>query len=63
MNLTGGETFPTPLIKLAKTRFNQKIKFPLDTRLHIREIALNNDCNTHIVHILRKILDSNFFSN
>ena len=53
MNLTGGETFPTP----------HKIKFPLDTRLHIREIALNNDCNTHIVHILRKILDSNFFSN
>ena len=42
MNLTDGATFLIPLIKHAKTRVNQKINFPRDTKRHIQEIAIKN---------------------
>ena len=60
MNLTDGETFATDLIKCTKTRFNQKIRFLRDTKRRMREIAINNDWNTHIVQILHEIRDTNF---
>ena len=40
MNLTYGATFPTDLIKRAKTILNQRIKFPRDIKRRIREIAI-----------------------
>ena len=53
-------TFPTPLIKHAKTRVNQKINFTRDTKRRIQEITINNGWNTQIVQILRDIRDGNF---
>ena len=35
-NLTDGSIFPAALIKRAKTRVNQKINFPRDTKQRIR---------------------------
>ena len=32
MNLTGGATFPTDMIKHADTKVNLKINFPCDTK-------------------------------
>ena len=49
INLTDGATFPTDLIKRAKTRVKKKIKFPCDTKQRIREIAIHNGWNTQIV--------------
>ena len=49
MNLTDGATFPTALIKRAKSRFNKKINLPYDTKRCIREISINNGWNRHIV--------------
>ena len=54
MNLTDGETFLTALIKCAKSRFNQKINFPCDTKRCIRYIEINNVCNTQVLLILRE---------
>ena len=62
MILTDGATFPTPLIKRAETRVNQKIKFSHDTKQCIREIAIKNGWNTHILQIFREICDVNVFS-
>ena len=59
MNLTDGANFTTPLVKGAKTIVNQKIKFPRDTKGHIREILIINGWNTHIVHILHEIHNVN----
>ena len=60
MNLTDVETFSTALTKHSKNRVNQKIKFPLDTKRCIREIAIQNAWNTHSVQILREICIGNF---
>ena len=60
MNLTDGVTFPVPLIKHVKTRFNQKIKFPRDTKRRIQKIVINIGWNTHMVHILCEIRDGKF---
>ena len=60
MNLADGTTFITPLIKGAKTGVNQKRKFPLDTKQHIREIAINNGWNTYNFRILYEIRDGDF---
>ena len=57
MNLTDGATFPKGLIKRAKTRVNQKIQFPHDTKQHIRESAINNVWSTQVVQILHEIQD------
>ena len=48
MDITTGATFPAALFKRAKTRVNQKINLPCDTKQHIREITINNGCNPHI---------------
>ena len=48
------------LIKRAKTRVIQKIKFLRDTKPCIQQIEINNGCNTQIVHILCDILDVDF---
>ena len=61
-NLTNGTTFPTPLIKCAKTRANQKINFLRDTKQYTCKISIKNGWNTHITHILHDISDVNFFS-
>ena len=57
MNLTDGANFPTPMIKRAKTRVNQKINLPCDAKRRIQEIAINNSWNTQIVQILGEIRD------
>ena len=62
-NLTDGATFKTAMIICAKKRFNQKIKFPCDIKRRIREISINNGCNTQIFQILRDIRDGNFLFN
>ena len=54
MNLTDGATFLTALIKHAKSRFNQKIKFPCDTKRRKQEITINNGWNVLIVQRLRE---------
>ena len=41
MNLTDGATFPTDLIKHAKSRINKK-QIPRDTKQNIQEIAINS---------------------
>ena len=58
--LTNSLTFTTALIKYAESRFNQEIKFPLNTKQYIQEIAINNDWNIHIVHILLEKRDGKF---
>ena len=58
-NLTDEATFPTFLIKLAKTIVNQKINFPRDTKQRKWEIAIKNGQNTQIFRILRDIRDRN----
>ena len=60
MNLTDFATFPVDLIKRGKTKFNQKINFPCDTKQRVWEIAINNSWNTHIVQILHKKRDGGF---
>ena len=60
MNLTNGATFPTSLFKRARSRINQKIKSPRDTKRCIREIVINNGCNKQIVQILREKRDGKF---
>ena len=60
MTLTDGANFPMLLIKRKKTRVNQRIKFPRDTRRRIQEIAINNGWKTQIVYILREIRDGNY---
>ena len=60
MNLTDGATFPASMIKCEKTRVNQKINFPCDTKRRIREISLNNGWNTQIVQILCELCDGDF---
>ena len=66
MNLTDGKTFPTALIKFAKTIFNQKIEFPRDTKRRIKKITINTGCNTHIfrycVRNVMKVLKKDIFS-
>ena len=59
MNLTNGETFTMSMIKHAKNRVNQKIKFPRDTKRLIQEIEVNNGWNTHNFQMLREIHDGN----
>ena len=49
MNLTDGATFTMAFIKRAKYRFNQKINYPRVTNGLIRELAIQNGWNTHIV--------------
>ena len=58
--LTDGATFTMPLIKCAKTRVNQKIKFPCNTKRCIQAILINKYCNTSIVQILREISYGDF---
>ena len=60
MNLTDVATFLVDLVKRAKYIFDHLKKNPCDTKRHIREIAINNGCNTHFVHILREKRDGNF---
>ena len=48
MNSTYFATFPTDLIKGAKTIVNQKINFLRDTKRRIQQTAINNGC--HILH-------------
>ena len=43
-----------------KTRVNQKINFPCETKRRMQEIAIKNGWNTHIVQILCEIRDGNF---
>ena len=59
-NLTYGATFLTALIKRAKSRFNQQIKFPRDTNQRINEIAIKCFWNAHMC--VRNVTE-NFFSN
>ena len=59
-NLTDGATFPTTLIKCAKTISNHKINFQHDTKLRIWGISINNGWNKQIVQILREKRDGNF---
>ena len=40
MNLTDGTTFPKVLIKREKSKFNQNINLPRDTKQHIHEITI-----------------------
>ena len=60
MSLTDSATFPTALIKYEKSRINQKIKFPRDTKQVIRKIAIKNGWNTRIVQIMCEKCDSTF---
>ena len=39
-NLSDGATFPTALIKRAKKKVNQNIKFLRDTKQYIRKISI-----------------------
>ena len=55
MNLTDGAAFPTPLIKHAKNKVNQKINFLHYTKQCIQYIAINNGCNKQILQLLREI--------
>ena len=38
MDLTDGATFPMALTKQSKSRSNQKIKFPCDTKQYIQKM-------------------------
>ena len=49
------------LIKRAKSRFNQKIKFLHDTNQVIQEFAINNGLNTQVKYILSDESDGNCF--
>ena len=60
MNLADDTTFSMALIKRVKSRFNQKIKSPYDTKGRIWKISINNGWNTQIVQILRGKCDGDF---
>ena len=60
MNLTDGTTLLMALIKRAKPRINEKIKFTRDTKQRIRKISRNNSWNTQVVQILREEFDGKF---
>ena len=57
INFNYGATFPTDLIKCAKTRVNQKINFLCDTKRQIRKIVINNGRNRQIFHKMREKRD------
>ena len=63
MNLSDDDTFPSALIKRAKIRINQKIKFLHDTKHRVCTIAINNGWNNHIVQIVIEECDGNFCSS
>ena len=66
MNLTDVTTFPTALIKYAKTIFNIIIKFPCDTRRHIGNILIKNGCvGTQILsrYCVRNVAESLFYKS
>ena len=60
MNLTDGATFLMALIKRAKSRFNQKIKFPRNTKQRICETEIKNGWNPQVVNTLREESDGKF---
>ena len=60
MNLTDVSTFPTTLIKWAKSRINQNNNFPRDTKQRIHKITINNDWNTQIIQIFSEKRDGTF---
>ena len=60
MNLTDGANFLVALIKREKPRFNQKIKFPCDTKRRTRKITINNGWLKQVIQILREERDGEF---
>ena len=60
MYSTDGATFLMALIKRAKSRFNQNIKFPRNTNQCICETEINNGWNPQVVNTLREERDGNF---
>ena len=60
MNLTGGVTFLTVLIKCAKSGINKKTNFPRETKRRIRKVEINNGWNTQIVQIFHDKRDGGF---
>ena len=61
MNLTDGDKFPHPLIQRVKSIFNQKIKFPHDTKPRICKISIMISWNSQIVQILHDEHDGELF--